>query len=227
MQKGHPHRLRASRPTHRHRARRDDPAVRDAAVDAVRVSLRHSYGAGRRSVSLARRAQTVGRGVARCCATLLVTPTSVGARLAGLRNASRRTRSMQWRSRRGASAEGIPAPPQGVAPVRQHDPTCRGRTPRSERCRGGCGAGVPSALVWSRPTQRASPRKTCADARTWARAMLREPARVTLTLVGARLAGLRNACRRTRSMPWRSRRGASAEGTPAPPQGVAPADRSS
>ena len=42
--------------------------------------------------------------------------------------------------------------------------------------RSGRGAGVPSALVWSRPSQRQS-RKTCGGGRTWARAMLRAPAR--------------------------------------------------
>ena len=54
---------------------------------AVRVFLRRSYGAGRRSVSPARRAQADRRRVARCCATLIVWMGAAGARLAGLRNA--------------------------------------------------------------------------------------------------------------------------------------------
>jgi hypothetical protein len=48
---------------------------------------------------------------------------------------------------------------------------CAGRREES-------GAGVPSALVWSRPSQRgaAASRKTSADAQTSGRAMLRDPA---------------------------------------------------
>ena len=49
------------------------------------------------------------------------------------------------------------------------------RDRRTPGTRGIGGAGVPSALVWSRPTQRQS-RKACADGQTSGRAMLRDPA---------------------------------------------------